>query len=67
MEQRVTDLEIRVTHQEAALETLNQAVVQQQQGIDRLQAQLERLMELVRDLAPAPVAPASEEPPPPHY
>ncbi|HQU15838.1 MAG: hypothetical protein B7Z66_03285 [Chromatiales bacterium 21-64-14] len=67
MEKRVIDLEIRVTHQEAVLETLNRVVVEQQQAIDQLRAQHGRLMELVRELAPSPVTPASEEPPPPHY
>ena len=67
MEQRMTDLEIRLTHQAAAIEALDRAVVQQQQVIERLRERVERLTEQVRELTPSPVAPASEETPPPHY
>ena len=67
MEQRMTDLEVRLTHQEAAIEALDCTVVRQQQVIARLRERVEWLTEQVRELAPSPVAPASEETPPPHY
>lgn len=65
MELRVTDLEVRLTYQEKALEELSDVVISQQDQIDRLIAELEALKsvkgenELVR--------PLSEETPPPHY
>ncbi len=67
MEQRLTDLEIRLTHLEAALETLDRTVIRQQEAIDGLRMQVERLTAQVRELAPSPVAPIDEERPPPHY
>ncbi len=63
----MTDLEIRLTHQEAAIEALDRTVVEQQRVIERLRERVERLTEQVRELALSPVAPVSEETPPPHY
>lgn len=67
MESRLTDLEIRLTHQEAALEELTQAVLEQDRLIVDLRGELEHIKGLLKDLAPSAVAPASEETPPPHY
>ncbi len=67
MESRITDLEVRLTHQEAALEELTHTVLEQDRVIADLRTELEYLKSLLRELAPSPVAPASEETPPPHY
>jgi SlyX protein len=67
MESRIVDLEIRVTHQEAALQQLSDVLVQQQKLIDRLTGEVDALKEQMRAQAAFPVAPASEETPPPHY
>src|SRR3569623_481156 len=64
---RLTDLEIRLTHQEATLQTLNDVVADQQQLIAHLRKEVEALKARVRDLAPANIAAPWEEPPPPHY
>jgi len=67
VESRLTDLEIRLTHQEAALEELTHTVLEQDRLIVDLRGELEYLKGLLKDLAPSAVAPASEETPPPHY
>jgi len=67
VESRLTDLEIRLTHQEAALEELTQTVLEQDRLIVDLRGELEYLKGLLKDLAPSAVGPASEETPPPHY
>ncbi len=67
MEDRVIELEIRVAYQEALLLELNDAIVAQGRMIDRLRLELERLRDQLRTQAPSPVAPPSEETPPPHY
>lgn len=67
MESRFTDLEIRLTHQETALDELTRTVLRQGQAIESLQRELRQLLEVVRELAPPAVAPLSEEAPPPHY
>lgn len=67
MEERITELEIRIAHQEATLEALNKALVDQQQQIDRLQEQLRRLTERFQAIVVSQVASPEEESPPPHY
>jgi len=66
-ETRVIDLEIRLTHQEATLQALNDVIADQQRLIDRLRKEVEALKRQVRDLSPGDIAAPWEEPPPPHY
>ena len=67
MESRLEDLEIRLSHQELAIDNLTQHSLEQQQHIARLQAELEYVKSLLRELSPSAVASAGEETPPPHY
>ena len=67
MEQRITDLEVRLSYQEAAIDELTRTTLAQRQAIESLRAEVEQLKSLLRELAPSAVAPASEETPPPHY
>lgn len=64
---RMTDLEIRLTYQEATLQALNDTVVAQQGVIDQLRREVELLKRQLRDAAPADIAAPWEETPPPHY
>jgi len=64
---RITDLEIRLSHQEAALEELTDTVLAQQRALHALRTELEYLRSLLREAAPGIVGPAADEPPPPHY
>lgn len=65
LESRVTDLEIRLTHQEAAIWELSTSLVRQQRIMDEL---IQQLTELRRQLASGlPLPPSGEEGPPPHY
>ncbi len=67
MESRLEDLEIRIAHQELALEELTRTTLAQQQRINELNVQIEYLRSLIKELTPSAVAPRSEETPPPHY
>jgi SlyX protein len=68
MEERITELEIRLTHFEDTIETLNRAVIAQQGVIDELLFQVEILEKRIKaSAAGSPVAHESEETPPPHY
>lgn len=67
MDDRVTDLEIRLTHLEAAIDELTQTVLRQQQALDAAVEHLEMVNGLLRELTPSAVRPLSEETPPPHY
>jgi SlyX protein len=67
MNDAITDLQIRLTHQDDALQELTRTVLQQQRQISDLQAQVEQLKTQVRELTPPQFASAAAEPPPPHY
>lgn len=68
MDKRITELEIRLTHQEHTLDILNHAIIEQHKLIDRLQLQVSILEKKLKAVAEAsPVAHESEETPPPHY
>ena len=64
---RLIDLEIRLTHQEATLQALNDVVATQQGVIDHLRKEVEALTRQLRAMAPADIAAPWEETPPPHY
>lgn len=68
MDERITELEIRITHMEDTIDTLNQALVKQYEVIDELQFQITVLEKKLKAYAEeSPVAKESEETPPPHY
>ncbi len=67
METKITDLEIRLTHQEAAIEEMNGVLLKQHQLIESLRAELALLQRQLRDMGSGNVADISQEPPPPHY
>ena len=66
-ESRITDLETRLTYQEAALDGLTKASLEQQRIIEELQEQLVSITEKLRDVSVGVAGPADDEPPPPHY
>lgn len=66
MEQRLEDLEVRITYLEATVEQLNQVVIAQQDRIDLLIAELQRQKQQLEQGGEF-VRPLSEETPPPHY
>lgn len=67
MENRVTELEIRLTHLEETIEVLSQSIIKQHTEIDSLQLQVSILEKKVKASQPSLVAHESEETPPPHY
>jgi len=66
MNDRVTDLEIHLTHQEHRIEELNDLVYCQQQQIDALTADIRQVKEQLQMGLSARVSEMEEEPPP-HY
>ena len=65
-EQRLVDLEIKVSYAEDTLDQLNQVIVRQQTEIELLQRTLRRLQEQAQDRTdPTPRPPQDELPP--HY
>ena len=68
MDERVTELEIRITHMEDTIDALNEALVKQYEVIDDLQFQITVLEKKLKAYAEEePVAKESEETLPPHY
>lgn len=67
MNDAITDLQIRFTEQDDALQALTRTVLDQGREIAELRAQIEQLKSLVRELSPPQVGPQGSEPPPPHY
>ena len=62
---RIDALEMRLTYQDEAIETLNQTITAQWTEIDKLTRQLAELKERLREAESNLAGPANE--PPPHY
>ena len=67
MENRITDLEIRITHQEAAMEEMNDVLLEQHKLIQNLRDELNHHQRLLRDMNSSNITDAANETPPPHY
>ncbi len=67
MNDRVTELEIKVAHLEADLNDLNDALIRQDAVLEALDAQIERLQDRLDSAGglPEDTDPAAEKPP--HY
>lgn len=66
-EERITDLEIRLTHLDDTVEHLNQIVVSQQERIDRLERTMRQLKSDQEHQKDGYAPDSLPEPPPPHY
>ncbi|MCG6898804.1 MAG: SlyX family protein [Gammaproteobacteria bacterium] len=64
---RMETLEIRLMHQEATIEELTQALLQQEQLIRSQGTAIEHIETLMQSLSATHSAPPGDEPPPPHY
>lgn len=62
---RIDALEMRLTYQDEAIETLNQTITAQWKQIDAMTRQLGELKERLQDAESNARGPANE--PPPHY
>ena len=67
LEDRIAELEMKIAFQEQLLDELNQALVQQQFDMDKIQLQLRYLAGKLKDMQPSIIASQAEETPPPHY
>ena len=67
MEERIIELETKVSYQDHIIGELNDVVTSQQQQIDRLEKQVRRMEQHLKGLAGSGLARADEEAPPPHY
>ncbi len=67
MNERLTELEVRVAFQDKTIQDLNEVVTRQQRELDRLAKELEAVKSRISGLAPSMVMPLEDEKPPPHY
>lgn len=67
MDERITEVEIRLTHIEDTIDVLNQTIIDQHKLIDQLQLQLSIIEKKLKAAASSNIAHESEETPPPHY
>lgn len=63
----ITELETKIAFQETTIDDLNQALVQQQFILDRLQIQIRHIAEKLANIPSSNIASQAEETPPPHY
>jgi SlyX protein len=64
-EDRLIDLEMKITHQELLIEQLSKALYQQQMQLDQLDATLKALGKRLQNGGEGDFGPANEKPP--HY
>lgn len=62
---RLTELEIKFSHQEAALEDVQKALYEQHKVIEAMRTQLVKLTQQMAGMADQNIGPADEKPP--HY
>jgi len=66
-EDRLIEIEIKLSHQEHVVEELNQVVCQQQKKIDHLEAICEALIRHVKELSDGAAEQRTTNETPPHY
>jgi len=65
MENRITDLEIRISHQESSIDELTKTLLEQEAIIRKLLHDVAQLNDQIKQVSV--MAHESEEVPPPHY
>ncbi|MFC1567691.1 SlyX family protein [Pseudomonadota bacterium] len=67
MENRIIELETKLSYQDHMIQELNEVVTRQQQQIDALELQMKRTLDHLKATSSSQIARPEEEVPPPHY
>ncbi len=67
LESKIDDLEYKVAYQEQTIDTLNDALTQQQLQLSKIQEQMRFMISKLKSMTSSSLADQSEETPPPHY
>lgn len=67
MEERLIELETKISYQEHIIGELNEVVTEQQRQIDRMEKELKRIQTHLKGISGSGLARPDEEAPPPHY
>ena len=65
--EELVNIETKVAYQEDTIQTLNDALCQQQRQIDKLEAKMNHLLKKIREFEEPALAENSNEEIPPHY
>jgi len=66
-EARIEELEMKLSFQENALQTMSDEMAKQQLRIETLASEVDRLHKALQAASAAPAGSPVDEPPPPHY
>jgi SlyX protein len=66
-EQRLIDIEVKLAHQEHALDEVNQVLTDQQAQLSRLEQVCQSLIERLRSMSDGSAAQERDNDKPPHY
>lgn len=64
---RITELEVKVAYQEDTIEQLNYALSTQQKVMSDLEYKLQLISDKLKAMPVSDIASSQHEPPPPHY
>ncbi len=67
MENRIIELETKISYQEHLIQELNDVVTHQQKQIDALELEIKRIRDHLKGTSSSQIARPEEEVPPPHY
>ena len=67
MEDRIIELETKISYQEHLIQELNDVITHQQKQIDALEAEMKRIRDHLKSSNASNIARPEEEVPPPHY
>jgi len=67
MENRIIELETKISYQEHTIHELNEVVTRQQKQIDALEIEMKRMRDHLKNNPSPNIARPDEEVPPPHY
>lgn len=67
LQERIEDLEYKLAFQEQTIETLNDALTQQQLLLSKMQDQMKYVVGKVKNMDTSTLADPAHETPPPHY
>ncbi|HKI61500.1 MAG TPA: SlyX family protein [Mariprofundaceae bacterium] len=67
LENRIIELETRLSYQDHVIQELNEVVIRQQNQIDSLIRDRRRIMDHLKEQGQAEALSPEEEAPPPHY
>jgi len=67
MEERLIELETKISYQDHLIGELNDVVTRQQQQIDKLEKEMKKMIDHLKAPDDSGIARPDEEAPPPHY